>query len=82
MTRRPGPTPQTLARLEDLTWMNETGETFTAAATRLGLPRKTLLKWTRRHCPDLAQQLLQRELDADAHHPRNQWTGPIDQDAS
>jgi transposase-like protein len=37
------------ARLEDLHWMQATGENATGAARRLGITEKALEKWCRRH---------------------------------
>lgn len=56
------------ARLEDLTWMADTGETITGAATRLGLELKTLHKWCARHGHmHLYARLANREPDP-RHH--------------
>ena len=50
------------ARLEDLQFMADTGETLTGAARRLHLEVKTLHKWCLRHNHlDLYHQLANRE---------------------
>lgn len=42
----------TLARIEDLAFMAETGETREGAAMRLGVTLKSLDKWAREHAPE------------------------------
>ncbi len=42
----------TLARIEDLAFMAETGETREGAAMRLGVTLKSLDKWACRHAPE------------------------------
>lgn len=37
------------ARLEDLRWMQASGENAAGAAARLGISEKALEKWCRRH---------------------------------
>lgn len=49
------------ARLEDVRWMAETGESFTGAAARLGLKRDALENWLRRHDPETLARLIARE---------------------
>lgn len=48
-------------RLEDCRWMAETGESFSGAASRLGLKRNALENWLRRNDPDTLARLLARE---------------------
>ena len=45
------------ARIEDLAWMAETGETREEAARRLGLTVGTLEKFATRHCIDTWHRL-------------------------
>lgn len=45
------------ARLEDLTFMAECGETFEGAAKRLGITESALEKWGRDHAPELLRRL-------------------------
>ena len=49
------------ARLEDLTWMAETGESASGAAHRLGLNRDALEKWCANNATDLWRQLMANE---------------------
>ena len=42
----------TLARIEDLAFMAETGETREGAAMRLGATLESLDKWARKHAAD------------------------------
>lgn len=49
-------------RLEDLTFMAETGESFVGAAARLGVDANTLERWLeRRKLSDLANRLHSRD---------------------
>lgn len=48
-------------RLEDLTWMADTGESATGAAERLGISHDALEIWTRRHAPELWKRLVARD---------------------
>lgn len=45
-------------RLEDLTWLADTGETFEGAAARIGLTEMALEKWLRNHAPELTTRLI------------------------
>lgn len=50
------------ARIEDLAWMAETGESLTGAARRIGLSRESLERWMRqRDLRDVLAQLQSRE---------------------
>lgn len=49
------------ARREDVAWFAETGENLTGAATRLGITAEALRCWCRRHCPEVGQQLAERD---------------------
>lgn len=51
----------TRARLEDATWLAETGENLSGAAQRLGLNRDALDQFLYRNAPHIRQQLLARE---------------------
>jgi hypothetical protein len=48
-------------RLEDVTWMTETGEYASQAAARLGISYDALEKWCRNHAPDHWRKLCARE---------------------
>lgn len=48
-------------RIEDLTWLAETGECLTGAARRLGLTVPALEQWARRHANDAYLRLRARE---------------------
>lgn len=63
-------TPDQSARLEDLAYMAETGESLTGAAHRLGITPSGLEVWARRRAPDLLPVLRAR----DPHDP-NQRPG-------
>lgn len=58
------------ARLEDVRWMAETGETLTGAARRLGLDAESLAVWLRRRgAGELCRTLRGREAaDEDRRH--------------
>ena len=45
------------ARLEDLAWLAECGETVEGAAHRLGITVPGLQKWCERHAPELWARL-------------------------
>ena len=59
--RVPAPPATNTARLEDLAWMTEHGETLNGAATRLGLTRDGLQQWAKRNAPDLLRVLTERD---------------------
>lgn len=48
-------------RLEDVTFLAQTGENLDGAAKRLGLTGKTLEMWCRRNAPDLRSVLISRQ---------------------
>lgn len=48
-------------RLEDVSWLAETGESLSGAAARLGLTNEALRQWCRRFAPELAPILVARE---------------------
>lgn len=48
-------------RLEDLTFMADTGESAEGAAERLGISHDALEIWTRRHAPELWKRLVARD---------------------
>lgn len=53
---------QRRARVEDLQWMAETGESLTGACTRLRLTREALEKWCRGNgCLEVYHRLAARE---------------------
>ncbi len=39
----------TAARLEDLQWLVDTGESFSGAAARIGIDERALERWLRKH---------------------------------
>lgn len=49
------------ARLEDLMFLVDTGETTEGAARRLGCTIDTLQRWCYRHAPDLWRTLAARD---------------------
>lgn len=53
----------TAARLEDLRFMADTGETLTGAAARLGLSANSLGRWLEKHDINLRRALASREGD-------------------
>lgn len=52
---------QRAARLEDITWLVETGESLTGAARRIGIGRESLRTWCHRWAPELGRTLADRE---------------------
>lgn len=61
-------------RLEDLTFMADTGEHATGAARRLGITPEALEKWCARNGhTDLHRTLIARNPH-EQHNPRNQHT--------
>lgn len=65
MTRRTWATDLNAARLEDLTFLADTGETLNGAAERLGTTTAALEKWCRAN----AQQHLYAALIANTNSP-------------
>lgn len=63
-------------RLEDLTFMANTGESGVRAAERLGLNYDALQAWAHRHAPDVWRRLTARNpVSPNADHiGRNQYT--------
>jgi transposase-like protein len=58
----PAPHLDDAARLEDVAWMAETGETLSGAARRLGMEAESLAVWLRRRGAfDLCRTLRGRE---------------------
>lgn len=57
---------RTADRLEDVTWLAETGETPDGAAGRLGLTVNGLEKWCDRHARHLWAQLMGNRRDVAA----------------
>lgn len=49
------------ARLEDVRWLADTGESLTGAAQRLGITRDALEAWCRKYAPDAYHTLRARE---------------------
>lgn len=49
------------ARIEDVQWMADTGETLSGAARRLGLSVDAFERWLHRNAPELRRPLARRE---------------------
>lgn len=52
---------RTKARMEDLTWLAQTGEGLTGAASRLGIRHDALVRWCEKNAPTLLRQLRDNE---------------------